>query len=91
MSKEHIFSSNSSFISIWKGSSKNLLPYTNGHEKDEIAALDIDGLGTIGRILRVVKGRIEAAEDASKATGGNLPGPAATGPNSSQNTHSEGR
>ncbi len=91
MSKPNTARRNSSFVSIRKRSLKNLLPYANGQEKDETPAVSIEGLKAIGRIVRAIKDRIEAGQGAGKPAGGNLPGPAATGPNSSQNTHPEGR
>lgn len=86
MAKPNTARRNLSFVSIRKGSSKNLLPYTNGQEKDETPVLDIEAVRTIGRILGAIKAKI-----AGTGPGGNLPGAAATGPNSSQNTHSERR
>ncbi len=87
MSKPNTARRNSSFVSIRKRSLKNLLPYANGQEKDETPALDIEAVRTIGRVLQAIKSKIETG----KASSGNISGPATTGQNSSQNTHSEGR
>ena len=52
---------NLTFVSIREGHSQNVLSGTNEDEKEQVPVLDVEALRTIGRIVREIKRRIDAA------------------------------
>ena len=62
MSKSRISCRNSSFVSIRKARSKNLLSYANQHEKVQTPVIDIEALRSISQIVRAIRNRIDVGE-----------------------------
>lgn len=60
MNKLRTVCRNSSSVSIWKASATNVLSDTSENEKGQKAVIGMEGLRDINRIVRAIKGRIEA-------------------------------
>jgi len=91
MSNSQNTATSSSFVSIWKPRSGNVLPDTNKHEKAQTQVIDIDALRAISRIVLAIQQRIDARDNPGNDT---KPFPAGipssskiTGPNSGQDNN----
>jgi hypothetical protein len=98
MSKSRSIGRNSSFVSIRKPRSCNVLSDTNKHEKARTQVIDINALRAISRIVLAIQKRIDAgnnAENDSKpCPAGNPSSSKITGPNSCKDNNrgeAEGR
>jgi hypothetical protein len=60
MKKSRNIGRNSSLVSIRKAPTQNVLSDTNEDQKAQIPALGIEGLRTVGRLVRGIKTRIDA-------------------------------